>query len=118
MPVFPYGTNLRVHNSFIIPNMVNKVITNLNSSEVFGPDCVPVVVLKKCEPELSYILVVLFNMCLKEYCFPDCWTVSSVVHVFKNVMKRPLLETVALFVFFLWLVESLGNLSILGLLIT
>ena len=44
-----------------------------------------VVVLKTCEPELSYILAELFNNCLKESCFLDCWKVSSVVPVFKNV---------------------------------
>ena len=27
-------------------------------------------------------------MCLKESCFPDCWKVSSVVPVFKNVGER------------------------------
>ena len=68
--------------------MVKKVITNLDSSKTSGPDCIPVVVLKNCEPELPYILVELFNMCLKETCFPDCWKVSSVVHVFKNVGER------------------------------
>ena len=41
-----------------------------------------------CEPELSCILVELFNMCLKECCFPDCWKVSSVVPLFKNVGER------------------------------
>ena len=46
------------------------------------------VLLKNCEPELSYILAELFNMCLKESCFPDCWKVSSVVPVFKNVGER------------------------------
>ena len=46
------------------------------------------VVLKNCEPELSYILAELFNKCLKESCFPDCWKVSSVVPVFKNVGVR------------------------------
>ena len=46
------------------------------------------VVLKNCDPELSYILPELFNKCLKESCFPDCWKVSSVVTVFKNVMER------------------------------
>ena len=46
------------------------------------------VVLKNCEPELSYILAEFFNMCLKESCFPDCWKVSSVVPVFKNVGER------------------------------
>ena len=53
-----------------------------------GPDCIPVVVLKNCEPELSYMLPELFNMCLEESCFPDCWKVSSVVLVFKNVGER------------------------------
>ena len=68
--------------------MVKKVITNLDSSKASGPACIPVVVLKNCEPELSYILAKLFNKCLKESCFPDCWKVSSVVPVFKNVGER------------------------------
>ena len=68
--------------------MVKKVLTNHDSSKAFGPDCIPVVVLKNCEPELSYILAELFNMCLKESCFPDCWKVSLVVPVFKNVGGR------------------------------
>ena len=49
---------------------------------------IPVVVLKNCEPEVSYILAELFNKCLKESCFPDCWKISSVVPVFKNVGER------------------------------
>ena len=32
----------------------------------------------------SYILAELFNICLKESCFPDCWKVSSDVSAFKN----------------------------------
>ena len=68
--------------------MVKKVITNLDSSKASGPDCIPVVVLKNCEPELSYILAKLFNMCPKESCFPDCWKVSLVVSIFKNVRER------------------------------
>ena len=46
------------------------------------------VVLKNCEPELSYILAELFNKYLKESYYPDCWKVSSVVPLFKNVEKR------------------------------
>ena len=45
-------------------------------------------VLKNCEPELSYILAELFNKCLNESCFPDSWKVSSVVPVFKNAGER------------------------------
>ena len=68
--------------------MVKKVITNLDLSKASGPDCIPVVVLKNCEPELSYMLAELFNMYLKVACFPDCWKVSLLVPVFKNVGER------------------------------
>ena len=88
LPVFPSRTNLKLHNVSVTPKVVKKVITNLDLSTVSGPDCIPVVVLKNCEPELSYILAELFNKCLKESCFPDCWKVSSVVPVFKNVGER------------------------------
>ena len=52
LPIFSSRTNLKLHIS-ITPNMVKKVIVNLDSSKVSGPDCIPVVVLKNCEPELS-----------------------------------------------------------------
>ena len=79
LPVFPSRTNLKLHNISITPKMVKKLITNLDSSKASGPDCILVVVLKNCEPELSYIPAKLFNMCLKGSCFPDCWKVSLVV---------------------------------------
>ena len=82
--------------------MVKKVITNLDFSKAPGPDCIPVVVLKNCEPEY-----VTLNMCLKESCFPDCWKVSLVVPVFKNVGESSTSKTTT----------SLKNLYI-GLLIT
>ena len=68
--------------------MVKKVITNLDLSKASGAKCIPVVVQKNCESQLSYILVEIFNKCLKKSCFSDCWKVSSVVPVFKNVVER------------------------------
>ena len=65
--------------------MLKRVITNLDLSKTYGPDSIPVVVLKNYEPDISHILAEFFNMCLKESCFPDCWKVSSVVPVFKIV---------------------------------
>ena len=47
---------------------------NVYLSEQY-PDCIPVVILKNCEPELSYKLADLFNMRLNKSCFPDCWKV-------------------------------------------
>ena len=68
--------------------MIKKVIMNLDLSKASGPDCIPVVVLKNCLPELSYILAELFNKCLKESCFLGCWKVSSEIPVFKYVGER------------------------------
>ena len=87
-PVFPSRTNLKLHNISVTPKMVKKVITSLKSSKTSDPGCIPPVLLKNCEPELSYILAELCNMCLKEPCFPDCWKVLLVFLVFKNVGER------------------------------
>ena len=72
LPVFPSRTNLKLLNISVTHKMVKKVISNLYLSKAPDPDCIPLVVLKKCEPKLSYILAELFNKCLKESCFPDC----------------------------------------------
>ena len=53
LPVFPSRTNLKLHNNSVTPKMVRKVVMNLNLSKASGPDCIPVVVLKNCEPKLS-----------------------------------------------------------------
>ena len=53
--------------------MFKTVIMNLDLSKMSGPDYIPVVVLKNCEPELLHILAELFNMSLKESYFPEYW---------------------------------------------
>ena len=88
LPILSSRTNLKLHSISVVLKMDKKVRMNLDSSKSSGPDCIPVVVRKNCELELSYILAELFNMCLKESSFPDCWKVSSVVPVFKNVEER------------------------------
>ena len=85
LPVFPSRTYQKLRNISGTPKMVKKVITNLDLSKASRPDCIPVVVLKNWELELSFILVELFN---KLPCFPGCWKVSSVVPVFNNVEER------------------------------
>ena len=56
LPAFPSRTNLKLHNISVTPKMVRKVVMKLDLSKASGPDCITVVVLKNCEPELSYIL--------------------------------------------------------------
>ena len=60
LPVFPSRTNPKLHNISVTPTMVKKVITNLDFSNASGPNFIPVVILKNCEPKLSYILAELF----------------------------------------------------------
>ena len=69
LPVFPSRTNLKLHNISVTPKMVRKVVMNLDLSKASGPDFIPVVVLKNCEPELSYIIAELFNKSLKGVLF-------------------------------------------------
>ena len=75
LPAFPTRTNLKLHSISVTLKIVEKVIMNLDLSRASGPDCIPVVVLKNCEPELSYILAELFNKCINKSCFLNCWKV-------------------------------------------
>ena len=88
LPIFPSKTSLKLHNISLTPKKVKKVITNLDLLKVCAPDCITVVVLKTCEPELSHKLAELFNMCLTESCFLEFRKVLLVVPVYKNVGER------------------------------
>ena len=48
LSVFPSRTNLKLHYISVTPKK-KKIITIFDLSKVSGPDCIPVVVLKKCE---------------------------------------------------------------------
>ena len=60
-----FSLNLKEHNISAISKLFEKVITNLDMSKVPGPDCIPMVVLKGCEYEISQTLAKLFNVSLK-----------------------------------------------------
>ena len=52
LPIFPFRTNLNLHNISVTPKMVKKERTSLDSSKAFGPECILVMVRKNCKPEL------------------------------------------------------------------
>ena len=110
LPVFSTRTKLNLHNIPITPKLVRKVINNLDLSEASGSDCIPVVVLKNCESELSYILAELRIFVLRILVF---WIIerSHWWSLYLGMMgKGVLLKTTTLLVFFLWSVKSLKNL--------
>ena len=88
LPTFLSRTNLKLHDIHVTPKLVKKVMTNLYISKISGLDCISVVVPKKCWPESSYLLFELFNICLKDSYFPECWKVSSMGPVFKRSMTK------------------------------
>ena len=93
----------------VTPKLIKKVIINLFKEVwpwLFSSGGSEETVLQP-----SYILVELFNICLKESCFPQCWKVLFVLPVFQNW------KTIVLLAFFLWLVESLKNFWVINLLI-
>ena len=55
LPAFSCRTNFKLHNISVYPKMLKKVIMNLDLPKVSGSDCIPVVVLKTCKPELLHI---------------------------------------------------------------
>ena len=109
LPVFPSRTNLKLRNISVTPKMVRKVVMNLDLSKASGPDCIPVVVVKNCEPELSYILAEFFNKCRKESFF-QIGRLHQWFFYLRMLGKGLLLKTTALLGFFLWLVKSLKSL--------
>ena len=105
LPVFPSRTNLKLDNISVTPKMFKKVLMNFDLSKASGPDCTPVVVLKNCEPELSYILAELANKCLEEFFFffqilrrSHLWSLCLRILNTKRCLQ---LKTTALLVFFL-----------------
>ena len=88
LPDFPSRCNDSLCDVRITPQSVAKVISKLDSSTASGPDNIPVIVLQRCSPELSYVLSKLFNKCLVESSFPSCWKCPSVVPAFKNSGER------------------------------
>ena len=87
-PVIPRRTETTISRVFVTPRLVRAIILDLDVAKASGPDSIPVIVLKKCVPEFSSILSKLFNLCLRESCFPVCWKISSVVPIFKNCGDR------------------------------
>ena len=110
LPVFLSRTNLKLHNISVTLMMVKKVIMNLDSSKASGPDCILMVVLKNCEPELSFILAILFNKGFKSLVFQIVGRFHQWSLYLRMLGKGLLLKTTILLVFCLRLLKSIKNL--------
>ena len=48
-------------------------LAGLNTRKAYGPDGVPLIVLRNCASVLVPCLVILFQLCLSTSTFPSCW---------------------------------------------
>ena len=53
LSTFPSRTNLKIDNIPVISNLINKVVTNHDTSKASGPDDIPVLVVKNCESDFQ-----------------------------------------------------------------
>ena len=81
LPDFASIANLEWYNILVTSKLVKKIIAVLVLSKTSGTDCIPVVVLKNCEPERSYMLTEFFSICLKESCLQNFWKALSLFPV-------------------------------------
>src|SRR3978361_723787 len=66
---------------------IKRILSKLDCNKAVGPDGVPAIVLKKCAPELTPILVRLFTMSYKQGKFPPSWKLARVQPVPKKGRK-------------------------------
>lgn len=95
-------TNLRLYDLQVTPKLIKKVKTNLDLPKVPGYHCIPVVIPKKNEPEISYTVndslsplgtyselkpfgwVLIWTGCLTG---PGCWIKKWTNRVTKSLLK-------------------------------
>ena len=90
--------------------MAKKVIMNFDLSKVSSRDCIPMEVLKNCEPELSYILLNSSISVLGSLVFQIFGRFHQWSLYLRMLGKGLQLKTIALIVFFLWLLKSMKSL--------
>lgn len=81
-PVMAGLNNLHIHR--ISSDQVAEAIRRLPSKRSFGPDLIPVYIIRGCGDLLLVPLVHLFNLSLSSKCFPDCWKVTKITPLHKK----------------------------------
>ena len=92
LPAFFYRSNPKLQSYLATPKFIKKIIINLDLPMVSGADCITLVVLDNCEPELSFMLAELFNI------FSSHWKVPSVVLQLRMLVESSTAKTIALLV--------------------
>ena len=100
LPTVPSGANLKLQNIHVTLKLVKKGITDLDLSKASGPNCTPVLVLKKCEPELSYTLAAMLICIWRNLVFQPAGR-SHLWSLYLRMLRRSLwLKTIVLLIFF------------------
>ncbi len=78
IPLTPPPSDFTMPIIKITYNDVFYALSGLDSRKAYGPDGVPLIVLKNCALVLAPCLVKLFHLCLSTSTFPSCWKFAHI----------------------------------------
>ena len=78
---------INIHLLEISLLQVSDCLSKLKSKFSYGPDLVPLAVLKNFSSSLSQPLCKIFNRLLSDVVFPNLWKVSFITPIFKSGSK-------------------------------
>lgn len=77
------GVNTLILRSISVEE-VSTAIRKLPSKRSYGPDLIPIYVIKGCSEFVEKPLCHIFNLCIADKCFPDCWKVTKITPILKK----------------------------------
>ena len=82
-----FGIPGTVRDFSVAEHSVYSFLTGIKSRGISHPEGIPNSVIKKFALEIAPTLTTLFNRCIRESIFPDCWKIANVIPVPKT--KNP-----------------------------
>lgn len=52
-----------------------SLVSKLDPHKAYGFDGIPLIVVKKCAPEVAPVHCKFYNKCISTFCFPVCWLI-------------------------------------------
>ncbi|CAF4785696.1 unnamed protein product [Pieris macdunnoughi] len=81
------GSGSYVHVPELTSAQVRDALVRLKPKRSAGPDGIPAYIMRDCRSILAEPLAYLFNLCLDNGYFPDCWKITRVIPIPKSERK-------------------------------
>jgi exonuclease III len=78
------AVNININNIALDSALVSRYVRAIDTTKGQGADSIPAIFLKKCSPEISIPLSIIFNKSITEGCFPYHWKKTQITPIFKS----------------------------------